>query len=71
MSASLIALANGTANSVVAPVLCGVAVGAATCAARARLVGLRRAAGSRRLGERFGAAMGEAVAFICTLPTIS
>ena len=45
------------------------AVGAGTYAARARLVGLRRAAGSRPLGECFGAATGETVAFICVAPT--
>jgi len=65
MSASLIVLANGTANSVVAPVFRGVDIGANTCAARVRRVGSSRAADPCRLGGCFGVTLGEVVAIIC------
>jgi hypothetical protein len=65
MSPSLIALANGTVNSVVAPRLCGIDVSAGTRAARACRVGSPRAAGSRRLDGCFDAALDGAVAFVC------
>ena len=65
MSASLIALTNGTANTVVAPAFRGVDVGADTCATRARPVGSSRAADPYRAGGCFGATLGEVVAIIC------